>query len=93
MQVSCEIAFREWAPVVDALGRGEQIIILRKGGIRENRGEFLVDHREFWLFPTQFHEAERSITADVTPVLTDAEFAAQREEICELISGHALAHP
>jgi hypothetical protein len=26
-------------------------------------------------------------------VLTDAEFAAQREEICELISGHALAHP
>ncbi len=27
------IAFKEWMIVVDALGRGEQIIILRKGGI------------------------------------------------------------
>jgi hypothetical protein len=93
MHVRSEIAFREWAPVVDALGRGEQIIILRKGGVRENRGEFLADHRKSWLFPTQFHEAERSITADATPVLTDAESAAQREETCELVSGHALAHP
>ena len=34
------IAFKEWAMVVDALGRGEQIIILRKGGISEGRGGF-----------------------------------------------------
>src|SRR2546422_3996735 len=33
-------AFKEWAVVVDALGRGEQVIILRKGGIAEDRGEF-----------------------------------------------------
>lgn len=49
-------AFKEWAIVVDALGRGEQIILLRKGGIAEGRGGFQVDHREFLLFPTRFHQ-------------------------------------
>jgi hypothetical protein len=58
---SSDIAFKEWAVVVEALGAGEQILVLRKGGIREERGAFHVDHREFWLFPTQFHEAEDSI--------------------------------
>lgn len=48
-------AFKEWAVVVDALGRGDQILILRKGGISEGRGGFQVDHPEFWLFPTQYH--------------------------------------
>jgi hypothetical protein len=57
--------------VVDALGRGEQAIILRKGGIREERGQFHVDHREFWLFPTQYHDAERSIIPSKRPALQD----------------------
>jgi hypothetical protein len=61
MQSDSRIAFKEWAVIVDALARGEQTIILRKGGIRETRGEFHVDHREFWLFPTRFHEDELSI--------------------------------
>ena len=34
------MAFKEWAVVVDALLRGEQVIILRKGGLREGRGGF-----------------------------------------------------
>ena len=55
------IAFKEWAVVVDALGHGEQIIILRKGGIHEAGGQFRVDHQEFWLLPTQFHEAEAAV--------------------------------
>jgi hypothetical protein len=193
MRASLNIAFKEWAVVVEALGQGEQIIILRKGGIRESRAEFHADHREFWLFPTQFHETERAIipskrsalgeiaarmakdavdieflavadpvlrvsdvhllkrlqgrhiwneqalkqrfefgrepglhalisrvyrlstpqrvpmresyggckswieleqtlVGDVTPVLTDVEFATQRDEICELLSNHALTY-
>src|SRR5216117_1413384 len=55
------IAFKEWAVVVDALGRGEQIIILRKGGIREGPGGFSVDHGEFPLFPTLFHQQRDSV--------------------------------
>ena len=55
------IAFKEWAIVVDALGRGEQIVILRKGGISEGRGGFQVDHPEFLLFPTLFHQQRESV--------------------------------
>jgi hypothetical protein len=81
MEPSSHIAFKEWAVVVDALGQGEQVLILRKGGIREQRGEFRVDHREFWLFPTQFHEAERSIIPSKRPRLRDMAAAAPKDAV------------
>ena len=54
-------AFKEWAIVVDALGRGEQIIILRKGGIAEGRGGFKVEHPRFLLFSTLFHQQREAV--------------------------------
>src|SRR5258706_2646458 len=54
-------AFKEWAIVVDALGRGEQIVILRKGGIGEGRGGFKMEHQRFLLFPTLFHQQRESV--------------------------------
>jgi hypothetical protein len=81
MQPSNHIAFKEWAVVVDALGQGEQVLILRKGGIREQRGQFQVDHREFWLFPTQYHEAERSIIPSKRPRLRDMAAAAPKDAV------------
>jgi len=56
-------AFKEWAIVVDALGRGEQILILRKGGIHEGKGGFQVEHPRFWLFATLFHQQRESVVA------------------------------
>jgi hypothetical protein len=50
------IGFKEWSLICDALGRGTQSVILRKGGIAEGRGGFSFRHREFFLFPTFFHE-------------------------------------
>lgn len=55
------MAFKEWAVIADALGRGEQIIILRKGGISEGRAGFQVEHRTFLLFPTLFHQQRESV--------------------------------
>jgi hypothetical protein len=81
MQPSSNIAFKEWAVVVDALGQGEQVLILRKGGIREQRGEFHVDRREFWLFPTQYHEAERPIIPSKRPRLRDIAAAAPKDAV------------
>jgi len=81
MATTCNIAFKEWAVVVDALGRGEQVLILRKGGIREQRGEFHVDHRGFWLFPTQFHEAERSIIPSKRTALRDIAADAPKDAV------------
>lgn len=55
------VAFKEWAIVVDALGSGRQIIILRKGGIREGRSGFHVEHSQFLFFPTLFHQQRESV--------------------------------
>lgn len=48
--------FKEWSMVCDALGAGEQSLILRKGGIHEGRSGFFWKHSAFFLFPTRYHE-------------------------------------
>lgn len=49
-------AFKEWTLICEALGRGAQSIIIRKGGIAEGRDGFRFKHPDFLLFPTLFHE-------------------------------------
>ncbi len=56
-------AFKEWGIIVDALGRGDQIIVLRKGGVKEGRAGFKVEHSRFLLFPTLFHQQRDSVIA------------------------------
>jgi hypothetical protein len=56
------VAFKEWAVVVDALLRGQQAVIVRKGGLREGPGGFQLEHPEFLLFPTLFHQQRESVT-------------------------------
>ncbi len=56
-----QIAFKEWAVVVEELGRGGQIVILRKGGIAEGRGGFRAEHERFWFFPTRFHQQAEGV--------------------------------
>src|SRR6266480_4101717 len=55
------VGFKEWAVVCEALGRGMQSIVLRKGGIAEGREGFSFKHREFFLFPTWFHEQQQKV--------------------------------
>ena len=47
-------ALKEWAIAVEALSKGEIIVLLRKGGIRER--EFQVQHPQVWLYPTYEHQ-------------------------------------
>ncbi len=54
-------AFKEWAIVCDALGRGEQIIVLRKGGISEGKGGFQVEFPQFWFMPTLYHQQREQV--------------------------------
>jgi hypothetical protein len=55
------VGFKEWAVICEALGRGRQSIIIRKGGIAEGRDGFSFRHREFFLFPTWFHGADEKV--------------------------------
>lgn len=61
------VAFKEWAVICRSIGAGRQSVILRKGGLDEGRDGFQVAHRQFWLFPTQFHQS----SDDVDPAFHD----------------------
>ena len=50
------IALKEWSAVVEALAAGRQLLLLRKGGIRDPKGAFELEHREFLLYPTWEHQ-------------------------------------
>jgi hypothetical protein len=50
------IAFKEWAVTVRALSEGEQLLTLRKGGIREENKHFELEHDRFFLYPTFDHQ-------------------------------------
>jgi hypothetical protein len=72
------IGFKEWAIVCEAIGRGDQSVLIRKGGIHEGRAGFRFQHDEFFLFPTLFHEqiAQTTLPAD-TPIPTPPEGEVQ----------------
>ena len=48
-------ALKEWASVIEALGRGDQIVLIRKGGLADQN--FGVEAARFYLFPTNYHDA------------------------------------
>jgi len=49
-------AYKEWAVVVRALLEGEQILDVRKGGLREAGRHFSVQSSRLWLYPTVEHQ-------------------------------------
>ena len=53
-----KIALKEWAVLVNAVGRGEQLLLVRKGGIADPGNGFQLKHREFFLYPTMEHQRE-----------------------------------
>lgn len=69
------VAFKEWAVICAALAEGRQTLILRKGGISEDNGEFRPEHAEFLLYPTYFHEHRAGIKPEFVPLLDRAEAA------------------
>ena len=89
-----QIAFKEWGVVVEALGRGGQIVILRKGGIAEGRGGFRAEHEHFWLFPTRFHQQTEGVLEDARAGFEDYAWPPEdllRVEFCaEVVEARRL---
>jgi len=63
MKLANHTALKEWSTVIDALARGEQVILIRKGGIADPT--FGVEAERFYLYPTYFHQ-QQSEPAEVT---------------------------
>lgn len=77
-------AFKEWAVICKALAEGRQSLILRKGGIAETDGDFRVEHKRFWLFPTYTHQQREGIRPEAVPLLEQVEAEQPLEGVVRL---------
>ncbi len=68
-----DIGLKEWAVTVEALARGEQTLLLRKGGIREDNRRFDVAHDQFFLYPTYYHQGAELLKPGAHRLLDTAE--------------------
>jgi hypothetical protein len=69
------VALKEWAAICHALEHGRQMILLRKGGIHDERGRFKPEHEHFLLFPTYLHQGPEMLKPS-----EHAEFEERSEE-------------
>ena len=65
-------ACKEWAVTVRALSEGEQLVTLRKGGIREENKHFELEHERFFLYPTFDHQRNDLVRESHHPELRRA---------------------
>lgn len=68
-------ALKEWAVLCKALADGRQIVLIRKGGIREETKDFRVRYPRFYLYPTYDHQRadllKPAFRSDLDAVLTE----------------------
>jgi len=67
----CQYALKEWSVTVDSLLAGRQILLLRQGGIREQRDGFKVEHPKFVLFPTHLQQGLQALHPSFQPDLVE----------------------
>lgn len=92
-----EHALKEWAVTIAALAAGDQVLIVRKGGIGEKR--FELPHPRFHLFPTYAHQRPELVKPAARRRFADP--LAQREEpdrlplavYAELHAAHPIVNP
>jgi len=65
-------AFKEWAVSCDALSQGTQVMLFRKGGIKEKDHVFKMEHPHFFLYPTYEHQDPASIKPEAQGLLSAA---------------------
>ncbi|MFC4768156.1 DUF1802 family protein [Effusibacillus consociatus] len=69
------VALKEWAVAIKALDEGKQILLIRKGGIREETRDFRLQENTFFLYPTYEHQKanliKQEFQSDLEETLTD----------------------
>lgn len=65
------VALKEWAVVVRALASGEQILLLRKGGIAEETKAFLLLSPSFYFMETFEHQKAALLKPEAQATLED----------------------
>lgn len=90
-------ALKEWAVTVRALAEGEQLVTLRKGGIREPGKHFELEHKRFFLYPTFDHQAaalvRESHVPEVGRAIEDATWPGKAPSARMVAGGAELPQP
>jgi hypothetical protein len=69
MKATHNRAFKEWAVACAAMREGRQLLLIRKGGIREEGLTFTIRDPEFFLMPTYEHQNAALLRPEVVPCL------------------------
>ena len=76
---ACSVALKEWATVLTAMARGEQLILVRKGGLIEPGRGFELVSPTFVFYPTFEHQAVNYVR-DPYPSFFDSAVRARAPE-------------
>lgn len=69
IQPATPLSLKEWAVAVKALGEGEQIITIRKGGLYEETRAFRLENNRFYLYPTYEHQKREMVKTEYQHLL------------------------
>ena len=75
-------ALKEWNAAVTALLQGQTVLLLRKGGIREDHGQFHVVARKFLLLPTSEHQGAQLLKPEYQSYADHPQAKADTSTIC-----------
>jgi hypothetical protein len=89
MKVVDKIALKEWAVAIDALEAGEQIVIMRKGGIIEETRDFKLESNAFFLFPTYEHQKMELLKDEYQPRLETIKKATETSKDTVTLTSYA----
>jgi hypothetical protein len=68
-----EVALKEWAVCIAALAAGDQLILVRKGGVVEETRQFRLEETSFYLYPTYEHQRKDLIKESYREALEQTE--------------------
>ena len=68
----CAVALKEWATVLEAMSRGEQLVLIRKGGLIEPGSGFELVAKQFLFYPTFEHQAVNYLRPEYRRYFEDA---------------------
>jgi hypothetical protein len=81
MESTTTHALKEWAVAVDALAEGKTILLLRKGGIKEEGNRFQVAYEKILLYPTYEHQQPNLLKSEYADKVTTVESGWHPETI------------
>ena len=72
LPTACTVALKEWASVLEAMRQGDQLVLIRKGGLIEPSSGFEVISPSFLLYPTYEHQTVNYLRTAFRPSMDRA---------------------